>query len=64
MTDESSKAGESAVEQHVRKVLAQLSALQARLRAQEPQQSGSCDAVEIEREDDSPGGINGTYRPT
>ena len=64
MPDEKPDSGESPVEQHVRKVLAQVSALKVRLRAQEQaRQSGSRDAVEVEREDDSPSGINGTDRP-
>jgi outer membrane protein TolC len=55
---------EGSVEQHVRKILAQIGALKARLRAQEQAlQSGSDDAVEIDREDGNPGGIHNTQRP-
>jgi hypothetical protein len=55
---------EGPVEQHVRKILAQISALKARLRAQErAREGGSREAVEVEREDDSPNRINGTEPP-
>jgi outer membrane protein TolC len=63
MGTEKLDGAESPVAQHVRKILAQLSALKARLRAQEHAQSGSREAVEVEREDDRPGGIDGTDRP-
>ena len=55
---------EGPVEQHVREILAQISALKARLRAQaQATQSGSRNTVEVEREHDSSGGINGTDHP-
>ena len=64
MTDTKPDGTEGLVEQHVRKILAQIGALKARLRAQEQaRQGGSSDPVEIEREDDSPRGIDGTDRP-
>jgi hypothetical protein len=64
MGNEKLDGTEGPVEQHVRAILDRLNALKARLRAQEQaRQSGSRDAVEVEREDDSPSGINGTDRP-
>jgi 50S ribosomal subunit-associated GTPase HflX len=57
-------SGESSLEQHVRKVLAQISALKDRLRAQEQaRQSGSKDNVEVEREDDRSRRIDCAYLP-
>ena len=65
MPDEQPESGESAVEQHVRKVLAQIGASKRRLQAQEPKrQRGSRDTVEIDREDDDPSGINDTNAPS
>jgi hypothetical protein len=64
MADEREKAAE-AVEQHVRQILAQISALEARRRAQEQASEGrSGNAVEIDREDDRSRGIGGTDRPS
>ena len=64
MADEKPDEAEVAVREHVRMLLAQISALQARLRAQDQAgQSGSQNAVEIDRENDSPGRINGADRP-
>ena len=52
------------LEQHVREVLCQISALKARLRAQEQaQQSGSRDSVEIDRKDYRSSRIDYTHRP-
>ena len=65
MADESSKAGESAVEQHVRKILAQISALKRRLRAYEQAgQSASEDSSKVDRKDDSPSRIDSAQRPS
>ena len=53
---------ESTVEQHVREILARLSALKARLRAQD---TGSGDnTVKVDREDDRPSGIDGVKPPS
>jgi hypothetical protein len=55
----------TSVEQHVQKILAQISALKRRLRAhEEPIPNGSRDsAVEVDREDDPSDGIDGVQRP-
>ncbi len=64
MTDRKPDGAETAVREHVRKVLAQISALKARLRAQEQvTQSGSRDRVEVEREDDRAGGVRDADLP-
>jgi hypothetical protein len=64
MPDQKLNGPESPVAQHVRKVLAQISLLKARLRGQEQTaQSGSRDTVEVEHEDDKPSRIDGTDLP-
>ena len=64
MPDQKPDGAATSVEQHVRKILAQISALNDRLRAQENAQlRGSREAVEVEREDDAPRRINGTDLP-
>ena len=57
MADREPNGTEIAVAEHVRKILARLSALKARLRAhEEAERSGSRNAVEGDREDDGAGG--------
>ena len=57
MADRERDGTEIAVQEHVRKILARLSALKARLRAQEQTNEARTDgAVEVDREDDSSGG--------
>jgi hypothetical protein len=64
MTGREPLGAETAVQEHVRKILAQVSALHDRLRAQEQAgQSGSRNTVEVDREHDSPGGIDSVHRP-
>jgi hypothetical protein len=58
MADREPNGTEIAVQEHVRKILARLSALKVRLRAQEQAREGrSGDAVEVDREDDRAGGV-------
>jgi len=55
---------ESPVEQHVRTILAQLSALRNRLRGQQQdKQSGLVDMVEVERKVDRSSQIDDAYLP-
>ena len=64
MADEKPDRPESPVERHVREILAQIGALQARLRAQEQaRESGSGQVVEVEREDDRARLIDNTDLP-
>jgi hypothetical protein len=64
MGTEKLDGAEGPVEQHIRKVLARLSALKARLRVQEQtNQTTSEDSSQIDREDGNPSGINSAQRP-
>ena len=79
MADEKPDRPESPVERHVREILAQIGALQARLRAQEQaraggsglaveveraaREDGSGQVVEVEREDDRTRLIDNTDLP-
>ena len=64
MDNEKPGGAESPLEQHVRQVLAQISALKARLRAQEQAaQSGSGEAAERNREDDGASGVHDADPP-
>ena len=64
MADREPDGAEIAVREHVRKILAQLSALKVRLRAQEQTSEGrSGDAVEVDREDDCSSLFDYAYRP-
>ena len=64
MADQKPDETETAVREHVRKILAQIGALQARLRAQEQaRESGSGQIVEVEREDDRARLIDNTDLP-
>ena len=58
--------GADSVRQHVRKVLARLSAFKDRQRAQESgRPTGSLDnSIEVDREDDDPSGIDDTEGPS
>ena len=64
MPDDKPDSPDASVEQHVRRILAQITALKNRLRAQEDaHRSGSRDAIEIDRDDDSPGRIDDADLP-
>ena len=66
MADQKLDEAEVAVREHVRMILARISALKARLRTPQEQadQSGSESSVEIDREDDRAGGVSGLKRPS
>ena len=65
MADQKLDEAEHAVQEHVRQILAQISALKSRLRAQDQAgQSGSDDSVEIDREDHGARGVSGLERPS
>ena len=64
MAQEKPNGPEHSLAQHVRKVLTRISALQTRLRAQaQAGRSGLNNAVEVERDGDSPGGIHTAHPP-
>ena len=64
MTDRKPDGAETAVREHVRQILAQISALKDRLRDQEQAKpSGSRDAVEVDREGDRASRIDYAYLP-
>jgi hypothetical protein len=64
MVDEKPDGAEGPVERPVRKILAQIGALNERLRGREQdEQGGSEDPVEVEREDDGSSRIDGAYLP-
>jgi hypothetical protein len=61
MADHEPNGTDTSIELHVRQVLSKISALKARLRAQEQaQQRGSRHAVEVDREDDRSGRVDDT----
>ena len=64
MADRKLDGAETTVQEHVRKILARLSALRDRPRAQEAdQQSGSRGTVEIDRQDDHASLVDHAHLP-
>ena len=65
MADHKPDGADQPVRQHVRKILAQLSALKNQRAPERSGETGSAiSAVEVDRKEDNPGGIGDVERPS